>query len=79
VVRAVFNLVDRGKFPVSLWMTTVPKFYEILGARLLDNTWVNSHSSDDPKADPWPDELKMIYPAGYAWPDGQIDLNGPVY
>ena len=79
VVRAAFDLVDQGEFSVILWQTTVPKFYEKLGARIVDNTWVNSHNAENPKADPWPDELKMIYPADYAWPDGQIDLNGPVY
>jgi predicted GNAT family acetyltransferase len=79
VVRAAFGLVDQGKYPAALWMTTVPEFYKKLGARLVDNVWVNSYNIKNPKADPWPDEQKMIYPASYIWPAGQIDLNGPVY
>ena len=79
VVRAAFELVDNGTFPVSLWMTTVPGFYEKLGACIIQNSWVNSQNTDDPTADPWPDEQKMVYPARYAWPSGQIDLNGAAY
>ena len=79
VVQAAFELVDDGTFPVSLWMTTVPGFYEKLGARIIQNTWINTHNTENQRADPWPDEQKMIYPASYDWPGGQIDLNGPVY
>lgn len=79
VVRAAFDLVDHGRFPVALWMTTVPAFYEKLGARIVQNTWINTHNTKNQRADPWPDERKMIYPASYDWPGGQIDLNGPVY
>jgi len=79
VVRAALKLVDNGTFPVSLWMTTVPEFYKKLGARIVENTWSNSQNTENPTADPWPDEQKMIYPANYAWPTGRIDLNGPAY
>ena len=79
VVRAAFKLIDNGVFPVSLWMTTVPIFYEKLGARIVENTWANSQNTEDPTTDPWPAEQKMIYPASYAWPAGQIDLNGSAY
>ena len=79
VVRAAFDLVDDGVFPVSLWMTTVPGFYEKLGARVIENTWVNTQNTENPTADPWPDEQKMIYSASYDWPAGQIELNGPAY
>lgn len=79
VVRAAFELIDHGTFPVALWMTTVPDFYKKLGARIIENTWVNTKNIEDPKTDPWPDEEKMIYPASYTWPTGQIDLNGPTY
>ncbi len=78
-VRAAFELVEQGVYPVSLWMTTVPGFYEKLGARIVQNTWVNHQNPDTPTADPWPDEVKMIYPALYTWPEGPIDLNGPAY
>lgn len=79
VVRAAFDLIDDSTFPVSLWMTTVPGFYEKLGARIVENPWINCQNTENPTADPWPDEQKMIYPAGYDWPAGQIDLNGPPY
>ena len=79
VVRAAFDLVDNGTFPVALWMTTIPVFYEKLEARIIHNNWINSQNTENPKADPWPDEQKMISPASYAWPTGQIDLNGSAY
>jgi GNAT superfamily N-acetyltransferase len=79
VVRAAFDLVDHCIFPVALWMTTIPVFYEKLGARIIENSWINTQNTENPKADPWPEELKMIYPASYAWPAGQIDLKGPDY
>lgn len=79
VVRAAFERVDQGEFPVSLWMTNIPTFYEKLGGRIIKNTWINTHNTTQPDIDPWPDELKMIYPANHKWPDGVIDLNGSVY
>lgn len=78
-VSAAFELVTQEMYPVALWMTTVPGFYEKLGARLVQNTWVNRQNPETPTADPWPDEVKMIYPAHYPWPEGPIDLNGPAY
>ncbi|NJN44465.1 MAG: GNAT family N-acetyltransferase [Anaerolineae bacterium] len=78
-VRAAFARVDQGLYPVSLWMTTVPGFYEKLGARVIHSTWVNGKNPDNPTADPWPDEVKMIYPASYPWSEGVMDLNGGVY
>lgn len=79
VVRAYLNLMDQGEFPVGLWMTTRPGFYEKLGARMVQNPWVNHRDTETPNADPWPDEVKMIYPADYPWPAGVIDLNGPAF
>lgn len=79
VVRAAFDLVDNGTFPVALWMATVPIFYEKLGARIIQSSWINTKNAEDQNTDPWPDVQKMIYPANYAWPAGQIDLNGSAY
>lgn len=86
VVRAAFDEVDRGRFPVTLFQTGVPEFYRKLGARAVDNRFVNSRfdaSTATPgrgTADnPWWNPHVMIYPAAFAWPAGTIDLLGPGY
>lgn len=79
VVRCAFEMVDRGTFPVSLFQTGVPGFYERLGARSVDNKFVNSGCDKDAEASPWWDKYVMIYPGEYPWPEGTIDLNGPGY
>ncbi len=76
VMRRLFDQVDRGEFPVALWQTERPDYYEQMGARVISNEWVNSQSREDPGADPWPGEAKMIYPADFDWPQGDLDLNG---
>ncbi|NUM45919.1 MAG: GNAT family N-acetyltransferase [Anaerolineales bacterium] len=79
VVRAYLDLLDQGTFPVGLWQTEVPAFYRKLGARVVHNLYINSQNPENPQADPWEMEVKMIYPAAYPWPEGLIDLNGPAY
>ncbi len=78
VVRAAFELVDRGPFPFSLFQTSerVRPFYEKLGAVVATNRFVNSHTAD-PQANPFWDKVVMRYPAGPGWPGGEIDLRGP--
>ena len=78
VVRASFELVDRGPFPFALFQTTtdVRPFYERLGAVPIDNTFVNSFAPD-PKVNPFWAEVPMRYPATGDWPKGEIDLRGP--
>lgn len=83
VVAEAFREVDTGAYPVSLFQTGVPNFYEKLGARLVDNGFVNSrynptdkHGSPDA---PWWEPYAMIYPATYDWPSGEIDLLGAGY
>lgn len=80
VVAAAFGRIDRGEFPASLYQTSHHNrpFYEKLGARQIDNRFVNS-LADDPDANPFWDEIAMIYPAACDWPDGVIDLRGPGY
>lgn len=80
VVSEAFKEVNAGRYPVSLFQTGVPKFYEKLGARLVENTFVNSlydpadrHGSPDA---PWWEPHVMIFPATYDWPLGTIDLLG---
>jgi len=78
VVRASFELVDRGEFPFALFQTTtdVRSFYERLGAVAIDNTFINS-LAHDPKVNPFWAEVFMRYPATGNWPKGEIDLRGP--
>lgn len=80
VVRPVFNLVDEGIFPFSLFQTSpeIRPFYEKLGAVLVENPIINSFS-EDLHASPFWDKIIMRYPQGGDWPEGEIDLLGPGY
>lgn len=77
VVRAAFQRVDRGEFPVSFFQTGVPAFYRKLGCRTVDNPLLNSHSTVDPGLRPIWEDHAMIYPIDAHWPEGPIDLLGP--
>ena len=79
LMRKVFGCVDEGVWPVSLFQTPVPAFYEKLGGRVIDNEFVNSRNAEDPEASPWWEAEVMIYPADFAWPEGRIDMNGGGY
>lgn len=79
IVLAAFERVDNGEFFASLFQTgKARRFYERLGCRVVDNPFVDS-TADDPKANPWNDDVAMIYPGDAEWPTGKIDLNGPGY
>lgn len=80
VIEAALRPVDDGAYPVSLFQTGPARgLYEKLGGRVVDNRFVNSASADDPEANPFTDEVAMIYPGDAGWPDGPIDLRGPGY
>lgn len=79
VVQRAFKRVDSGEFPVSLFQTGVPAFYEKFGGRVVDNRFVDSTNEADPAANPWNDPWIMIYPGTSSWPGGVIDLNGRRY
>jgi GNAT superfamily N-acetyltransferase len=78
LVRATFELVDRGLFPFALYQTTtdVRPFYERFGAVVIHNRFINSLAAD-PTINPFWAEVAMRYPAGPGWPAGEIDLRGP--
>lgn len=79
VVRAVFAQVDAGSFGVALFQTAVPSFYAKLGARAVENAFVNSRHRPGDRGSaghPWWDPNVMIYPAAFCWPEGEIDLLG---
>ncbi len=78
VVRAIFQLVDRGDFELCLFQTGIPPFYEKLGCRLISNRIINSLAKDPAKYPLW-EENVMIYPRSLTWPDGTLDLLGPGY
>lgn len=79
LVRDAFRRVEDGEFEVSLFQTTIPLFYERLGAVAVGNQFFDSRSQGTPGISPWNDEYIMIYPSTYTWPAGRIDLNGPGY
>jgi len=88
VVKMAFEQINAQR-PVSLFQTGVPKFYEKLGGRVVDNQFVNLLDTDDPQANPWWDERAMIVPGKFDWPSDwpnwpnwpneKIDLNGAGY
>jgi len=79
VVRRVLALVDKGQYPLALWQTGVPDFYEKMGARLVTNRFINSKHPTDTEKNPFWDKFIMIYPSDAFWPEGTIDLNGLAY
>ena len=80
IARAALEIVDAGLFCYALFQTTpaVCRFYEKLGACVIDNTIVNSQA-ENPKESPFKDSVIMRYPSGGEWPEGEIDLRGPGY
>ncbi len=66
------------ELPYCLYQTTVPAFYEKLGARLVENDFRNSYAAD-PQARPWWDKFVMVYGLGENWPEGRVDLCGVAY
>lgn len=73
----VFKYAAGGPYPVVLFQTGIPDFYEPLGAGIADNEFWNSRAGENTKASPWWDPYAMIFPASATWPKGRIDLNGP--
>lgn len=78
-VLAAFARIGRGDFPLALFQTGVPQFYEKLGARRVSNRFINRRHPEDPRANPWWEANVMIYPGNAPWPEGVIDLNGNGY
>ncbi|MGF1448146.1 MAG: GNAT family N-acetyltransferase [Opitutales bacterium] len=79
IVKAAFHDVDTGRYPVCLFQTGVPGFYEKLGARRIDSRFVNSRNPAMPDTNPFWDDIRMIYPGPGPWPDCVFDLCGPAY
>ncbi len=79
VVKDAFARLGEEKLPFSLYQTEVPQFYEKLGAKKVENRFVNSKSEEDSDANPWWNDFVMTYPAQAAWEEGSVDLLGPGY
>ena len=81
VVRAVFDLIDRGDYAFCLFQTANARlFYEKLGCHVVENRIVNSIDPTAPTANPFRDQWVMSYLApGRTMPAGEIDLLGPGY
>ncbi len=79
VVRAAFDYLPELGVEVSLFQSGVQAFYEKLGGRRVANSFFDGTRADGLKANPFWDPCEMIYPASFAWPDGEIDLNGAGY
>lgn len=78
IVEACFAQVDAAR-GVCLFQTTLPGFYQKLNCRLVNNKFVNRTDTKSPNENPFWDEYIMIYPSGFHWPSGTIDLNGRGY
>ncbi|MEN0111361.1 MAG: GNAT family N-acetyltransferase [Planctomycetota bacterium] len=81
VVRAAFERVDSGAFPLCLYQTSFPveRFYQRFGACRVENRILNSQHGEDQDTNPFWDDLVMRYPATAPWPGGDVDLCGPGY
>ena len=79
VVRRAFEKLAALNLTVCLFQTGVASFYEKLGARKIENQFVNRANAADPMANPWWDKTIMIYPTDADWPEDKIDLGGTGY
>ncbi|MDQ8205329.1 GNAT family N-acetyltransferase [Pelagicoccus sp. SDUM812003] len=79
VVEDAFARMREDGFRWCLFQTGVPDFYRKLGAKLVQNRFVNSFSSQDPEASPWWDAYVMVYGEVELWLEGRVDLRGPGY
>lgn len=78
LVRAAWSAVDEGRASACLLKTSgAQRFYEKLGARVIENPLVNSLAAGGVDGRPFEGSVAMIYPAGADWPTGEIDLRGP--
>lgn len=76
MIKEVFKLIGQNKLSTCLFQTTIPEFYEKLGARTIENRFFNSKNLLQPQVNPWWNPNVMIYPENAIWPKENIDLNG---
>ncbi|GHE69307.1 MULTISPECIES: GNAT family N-acetyltransferase [Roseivirga] len=78
LVRAAFERIDQGEFPLCLFQTGVPGFYHQLNCRTIENRIYNS-TSETPEQNPFWDPYIMIYPSQFNGLQTDIDLLGAGY
>jgi len=76
IAAEAFKLIGTGRYEVALFQTELTGFYERFGAVEVRNKFVNRQSNPS-GASPWWNPRVMIHPNLDAWPEGEIDLNGP--
>lgn len=76
LVRAAFERVDKQEFVVALFQTGVPRFYEKLNCKAINNKIINS-LGENPDNNPFWDPYVMIYPRQFIGFQSEIDLLGP--
>jgi predicted N-acetyltransferase YhbS len=76
LTQAIFNDLPQQNYPLILFQTNVPRFYEKLGARVVHNTFIRGRGDS---TNPWRDDAVMIYPAHAPWPEGTINMMGEGY
>ncbi len=77
LVKDAFLRIQNEEFPLCLFQTGVPEFYEKLDCKVIENKVINSKNESDPNANPFWDDYAMIYPSTFLWPSGTIDILGP--
>ena len=78
VVRRAFAELENAAADCFLLQTGgARRFYEKLGARAVDNCFVDRGDPDATPAPPFHEPHVMIYPASADWPTGEVDLRGP--
>ena len=77
IVKSAFARIDANQYPFCIFQTGVPRFYEKLGCKVIENKIINSNNQEDPNANPFWEEYAMIYPATFLWSSGTIDLLRP--
>lgn len=78
LVKTAFQRVDEGEFPLCLFQTGVPDFYNKLNCRTIENKIINSLSKT-PNNNPFWDPYVMIYPRQFIGFQSDIDLLGKGY
>lgn len=76
LVTRTFEEVELSHYPVCLFQTDSPGFFEEFGAREVKNPFVNRRNRHAGDLNPWWQQAVMIYPAWDHWPEGVIDING---
>ena len=77
IVKSAFARIDANQYHFCIFQMGVPRFYEKLGCKVIENKIINSNNQEDPNANPFWEEYAMIYPATFLWSSGTIDLLRP--